>query len=41
MIKQVGNYGEIWDRDITPMGVPRGINKHLAKRRSECAPPIR
>ena len=27
VIKQVGNFGEMWDRNITPMGVPRGINK--------------
>jgi hypothetical protein len=25
-IKQVGNFGEIWDRNITPLGIPRGIN---------------
>ena len=26
-VKQVGNFGEIWDRTMTPMGIPRGINK--------------
>ena len=25
-VKAVGNYGEMWDRDITPLGIPRGIN---------------
>ena len=25
-IKQVGNAAEIWDRNMTPLGVPRGIN---------------
>jgi general L-amino acid transport system substrate-binding protein len=26
VIKQVGNTAEVWDRNITPTGVPRGIN---------------
>ena len=31
VIKQVGNLGEMWDRNITPMGVPRGINNIWTK----------
>jgi general L-amino acid transport system substrate-binding protein len=40
-IKQVGNFGEIWDRNITPMGVPRGINNLWNKGGLQYAPPIR
>src|ERR1700751_4076857 len=31
VIKQVGNFGEVWDRNITPMGVKRGINNIWTK----------
>jgi len=41
VIKQVGNLGEMWDRDITPMGVPRGINNLWNKGGLQYAPPIR
>ncbi len=41
VIKQVGNLGEVWDRDITPMGVPRGINSIWTKGGLQYAPPIR
>jgi general L-amino acid transport system substrate-binding protein len=41
VIKQVGNYGEVWDRDITPMGIPRGINNIWTKGGLQYAPPIR
>src|ERR1700728_2891063 len=41
VIKQVGNLGEIWDRDITPMGVPRGINNIWTKGGLQYDPPIR
>jgi general L-amino acid transport system substrate-binding protein len=41
VIKQVGNFGEMWDRDITPMGVPRGINNVWTKGGLQYAPPIR
>ncbi len=41
IIKQVGNYGEIWDRNITPLGVPRGINNLWTKGGLQYAPPIR
>ena len=26
IIRQVGNYGELWERDITPLGLDRGKN---------------
>ncbi|MBV9248298.1 MAG: amino acid ABC transporter substrate-binding protein [Acetobacteraceae bacterium] len=41
VIKAVGNFGEMWDRDITPMGVPRGINNLWTKGGLQYAPPIR
>jgi general L-amino acid transport system substrate-binding protein len=40
-IKSVGNYGEMWDRDITPLGVPRGINNLWNKGGLHYAPPLR
>jgi general L-amino acid transport system substrate-binding protein len=40
-IKQVGNFAEIWDRNITVMGVPRGINNLWNKGGLQYAPPIR
>jgi len=41
VIKSVGNFGEMWNRDITPMGVPRGINNISTKGGLQYAPPIR
>jgi general L-amino acid transport system substrate-binding protein len=41
VVKQVGNFGEIWDRNITPMGVPRGINNLWNKGGLHYAPPMR
>jgi general L-amino acid transport system substrate-binding protein len=41
VVKQVGNFGEMWDRNITPMGVPRGINNIWTKGGLQYAPPIR
>ena len=40
-IKQVGNYGEEWDRDMAPLGVPRGQNNLADKGGLMYAPPIR
>ena len=40
-IKQVGNFGEVWDRNITSMGVPRGINALWNKGGLQYAPPLR
>ena len=41
IVKQVGNFGEIWDRNITPMGVPRGINNLWNKGGLQYSPPMR
>jgi general L-amino acid transport system substrate-binding protein len=41
IIKQVGNFEEIWERNITPIGVPRGINALWTKGGLMYAPPIR
>ncbi len=40
-IKQVGNMSEIWDHDISPLGVPRGINGLWNKGGLMYAPPMR
>ena len=40
-IKAVGNFGETWERNITPMGVPRGINNLWTKGGLQYAPPMR
>lgn len=41
IVKQVGNFAEMWDRNITPMGVPRGINNLWNKGGLQYAPPMR
>ena len=41
VVKTVGNLGEMWDRNITPMGVPRGINNLWTKGGLQYAPPMR
>lgn len=41
IVKQVGNSGEMWDRNITPMGVPRGINNLWNKGGLQYSPPLR
>jgi general L-amino acid transport system substrate-binding protein len=41
IIRQVGNFGESWDRNITPMGIPRGINGLWTRGGLQYAPPIR
>ena len=41
IVKQVGNFAEIWDRNITPMGVPRGINNLWNKGGLQYSPPMR
>lgn len=40
-IKAVGNYGEMWARDVTPFGVPRGINNLWTHGGLQYAPPMR
>jgi hypothetical protein len=41
IVKQVGNYGEIWNQNIAPLGVPRGLNNLWTKGGLQYAPPIR
>ena len=41
IIKQVGNYGDMYDRSITPEGLPRGPNALISKGGLQFAPPIR
>ena len=41
VIKLVGNYGEIYDRNITPLGIPRGLNMPWTKGGILYAPPLR
>ena len=40
-IKAVGNYGEIWERNIPPLGLPRGLNALWSKGGIMYAPPVR
>ena len=40
-IKQVGNYGEMYDRSITPLGLARGPNALWTKGGLQFAPPLR
>ena len=40
-IKAVGNYGEIYQRNIGPLGIPRGVNALWNKGGAMYAPPIR
>ena len=41
VIKAVGNYGEMWERTITPIGIPRGVNNLWNKGGLHYPPPIR
>ena len=41
IIRQVGNLGEVWERNITPLGIQRGINALWTKGGLQYAPPIR
>jgi general L-amino acid transport system substrate-binding protein len=40
-IKAVGNYGEIWERNIPPLGLPRGLNNLWTNGGIMYAPPVR
>jgi general L-amino acid transport system substrate-binding protein len=40
-IKAVGNYGEIWERNIPPLGLPRGLNNLWNNGGIMYAPPAR
>ena len=41
VLKSVGNYGEIWERAITPLGIPRGPNNLWNKGGLHYPPPMR
>jgi len=41
VIKAVGNYGEIWERNMTPIGFPRGPNNLWNRGGLQYAPPMR
>ncbi len=41
VIKSVGNYGEMYERNIGPIGVPRGLNAQWTDGGLMYAPPIR
>ena len=41
IVKQVGNYGESFERNLTPLGVERGINRLWNRGGLMYAPPIR
>lgn len=41
VIKSVGNYAELWQRHITPLGIPRGLNKLVKDGGVQYAPPMR
>ncbi|EFH09324.1 amino acid ABC transporter substrate-binding protein [Teichococcus cervicalis] len=41
ILRQVGNYAEVWDRNIAPLGVPRGHNRIWTQGGLQYAPPIR
>ena len=40
-VKSVGNFGEIWERDIVPLGIPRGLNNLWNKGGLMYPPPMR
>ena len=40
-VKAVGNYGEMWDRNVKPLNLPRGVNNLWTKGGLMYAPPIR
>jgi len=41
VIKSVGNYAEVWQRDITPLGIPRGLNRLVKDGGVQYATPMR
>ena len=40
-VKQVGSYGDMWERSITPLGLARGPNALWTKGGLQFAPPLR
>ena len=41
VIKQVGNYAEIYDKNVKPLGIERGVNKLWKDGGLQYAPPMR
>jgi general L-amino acid transport system substrate-binding protein len=41
IVKQVGNYRESWERNVVPLGLPRGINRLWTEGGIHYPPPIR
>ena len=41
IVRQVGNYGELFERDITPLGLDRGKNALWTKGGLQYAPQLR
>lgn len=41
VVRQVGNYGEIWARNVQPLELPRGLNTLWTKGGIMYAPPVR
>ncbi|TPG53633.1 amino acid ABC transporter substrate-binding protein [Roseomonas nepalensis] len=41
IISQVGNYGEMWERNLAPLGIERGANRLASRGGLMYAPPMR
>lgn len=41
IISQVGNYGEVWERNLAPLGIERGANRLASQGGLMYAPPMR
>ncbi|WP_309228754.1 amino acid ABC transporter substrate-binding protein [Roseomonas sp. KE2513] len=41
VISQVGNYGEVWERNLAPLGIERGANRLASQGGLMYAPPMR
>jgi general L-amino acid transport system substrate-binding protein len=41
VVRAVGNYGEVWERNLTPIGFPRGVNNLWNRGGLQYAPPMR
>jgi general L-amino acid transport system substrate-binding protein len=41
VVRAVGNYGELWERNMTPIGFPRGVNNLWTNGGLQYAPPMR
>ena len=41
IVRQVGNFAEVWDRNLAPLGIQRGVNALWTKGGLQYAPPLR